>query len=449
MPEFVNPKYADTAKKTFKKPTRLECMMQDYPKLLGTEAKVGFTTIPGWAAYSPCKNNAKDAAASAAAGVPGASPFTAESDQYNAYAELMRHMGIIIPMAAKQSCLGITAASGPCIVFSPETVMFPSDLRRVFPHPTQVSISARSVLVVDGDVRIQSLRLDGAVRLIASSGVMLSVVHPSSSNTIVNAGYEMIPYDPLTSTNSGVQTVDEIVKMRGYRYQKIEEKMVTTVVDSWSRLLQDLDSITLAESILDPSCNDMVANIVGSHKIDPSIPMTKAWSTMLHPASTATEESESVSMMHYPASVFSSLGNMFMSGINSALFTSSEDTGTVNEQSVVPRDLPISTTSRLSASEVDQTVATPVATVTMSPLKRRIQNKTNNKRFMFVLYNNQMGNNSSSGTPTKQSVGSLDKTSSSSQQRDIQLACMGIVLYLLVLLFSVFHQRIFDAAHTF
>jgi UDP-sugar pyrophosphorylase len=28
MPEFVNPKYSDEAKTVFKKPTRLECMMQ-------------------------------------------------------------------------------------------------------------------------------------------------------------------------------------------------------------------------------------------------------------------------------------------------------------------------------------------------------------------------------------------------------------------------------------
>lgn len=28
MPEFVNPKYKDDAKTVFKKPTRLECMMQ-------------------------------------------------------------------------------------------------------------------------------------------------------------------------------------------------------------------------------------------------------------------------------------------------------------------------------------------------------------------------------------------------------------------------------------
>ena len=41
VPEFVNPKYADEDKIKFKSPTRLECMMQDYPKLLLPTANVG------------------------------------------------------------------------------------------------------------------------------------------------------------------------------------------------------------------------------------------------------------------------------------------------------------------------------------------------------------------------------------------------------------------------
>jgi UDP-sugar pyrophosphorylase len=32
VPEFVNPKYTDGTKTTFKSPTRLECMMQDFPR---------------------------------------------------------------------------------------------------------------------------------------------------------------------------------------------------------------------------------------------------------------------------------------------------------------------------------------------------------------------------------------------------------------------------------
>ena len=43
--EFVNPKYADNSKKSFKSPTRLECMMQDYPLALPPTANVGFTVI--------------------------------------------------------------------------------------------------------------------------------------------------------------------------------------------------------------------------------------------------------------------------------------------------------------------------------------------------------------------------------------------------------------------
>ena len=43
--EFVNPKYADAGRETFKSSTRLECMMQDFPKSLPEGAKVGFTVI--------------------------------------------------------------------------------------------------------------------------------------------------------------------------------------------------------------------------------------------------------------------------------------------------------------------------------------------------------------------------------------------------------------------
>jgi len=48
MPEFVNPKYTDETKSRFKKPTRLECMMQDLPKLLPDDASVGFTDFDRW-----------------------------------------------------------------------------------------------------------------------------------------------------------------------------------------------------------------------------------------------------------------------------------------------------------------------------------------------------------------------------------------------------------------
>jgi UDP-sugar pyrophosphorylase len=57
--EFVNPKYKDETRTEFKKPTRLECMMQDIPKLfqkeMGKEANIGFTMFDRWFTFSPAK----------------------------------------------------------------------------------------------------------------------------------------------------------------------------------------------------------------------------------------------------------------------------------------------------------------------------------------------------------------------------------------------------------
>lgn len=57
--EFVNPKYKDETRTEFKKPTRLECMMQDIPKLfqkeMGSAAKIGFTMFDRWFTFSPAK----------------------------------------------------------------------------------------------------------------------------------------------------------------------------------------------------------------------------------------------------------------------------------------------------------------------------------------------------------------------------------------------------------
>lgn len=56
IPEFVNPKYKNKEKTQFTS-TRLECMMQDYPKLLSSNARVSFTQFDRWICYSAVKNN--------------------------------------------------------------------------------------------------------------------------------------------------------------------------------------------------------------------------------------------------------------------------------------------------------------------------------------------------------------------------------------------------------
>jgi len=74
MPEFVNPKYTDSTKTLFTKPTRLECLMQDFPRLimecskvLKKEMPVGFTKFDRWLCFTCVKNNIADAIKKSAA----------------------------------------------------------------------------------------------------------------------------------------------------------------------------------------------------------------------------------------------------------------------------------------------------------------------------------------------------------------------------------------------
>ena len=82
IPEFVNPKYANEERTVFKAATRLECMMQDYPKLLNGSGEVGFTMYEPWYCFSPAKNNIKDAAACISKGIPS---YGAAEAEYNFY----------------------------------------------------------------------------------------------------------------------------------------------------------------------------------------------------------------------------------------------------------------------------------------------------------------------------------------------------------------------------
>ena len=95
IPEFVNPKYADEARTTFKAPTRLECMMQDYPKLLqGGKDRVGFTMYEAWYCFSPAKNNCNDAIACFKKGLPSFAAASAEYDMYNWNIKMLELAGV-------------------------------------------------------------------------------------------------------------------------------------------------------------------------------------------------------------------------------------------------------------------------------------------------------------------------------------------------------------------
>ena len=120
IPEFVNPKYANEERTVFKSATRLECMMQDYPKLLSGKNEIGFTMYDTWYCFSPAKNNIKDAKLCIDKGIPSFCAAEAEFNFYNWTNKMLEKAGVSIEYSQEaQDYNGMVFKFGPKICMDP------------------------------------------------------------------------------------------------------------------------------------------------------------------------------------------------------------------------------------------------------------------------------------------------------------------------------------------
>ena len=221
VPEFVNPKYADSTCTTFKAPTRLECMMQDHPKVLGSDARVGFVTLPV-CAFSPVKNSIEAGVGKAQAGLPPQCALSGELDVYNSACDRLRSIGARVAEPKPFTAAGITYPRAAGVVLSPRITATSASMAAAFPTPDQVSISQRSFLVVKGggDVTIHSLQLDGALEIRVAEGVHAEI----RGLAVTNAGWDLAPLDD-SADEAGSQVPDSL-RIRGYRLVRKEHTAV-------------------------------------------------------------------------------------------------------------------------------------------------------------------------------------------------------------------------------
>lgn len=208
MPEFVNPKYVDKSKTAFKAPTRLECMMQDYPKFLPPSSNVGFTVITHTTTFSPVKTNLPDARVKSKKGEPTYSAASGEFDAYKSACEILTAVGVQIPNMEDRSLSGVAISIGPRVVVDPSFGVGIADWRSKIPSPDAVKIDSHATLLLLGDLtglRIETLSVKGClvIRMCHGARVTLRRVRVS------NAGWS---FKEITDGSSA----DEALAIRGY-----------------------------------------------------------------------------------------------------------------------------------------------------------------------------------------------------------------------------------------
>jgi UDP-sugar pyrophosphorylase len=205
--EFVNPKYTDETKSAFKKPTRLETMMQDLPKLFGESEKVGVTIFERMWSFSPNKNNVADAAAKVAGGNPADASATAENDFYEAGRARLQVAGMKVESADEQMILGVPFTLGPKVILRPSFAMTLDEGRG---KVSGGSISGEATLILEGaDITLDHVELSGKTGLVvkACAGAKVTV-----KGKFENAGFELVQL-------AEGEDVPEYLKIRGYTFE--------------------------------------------------------------------------------------------------------------------------------------------------------------------------------------------------------------------------------------
>ena len=211
--EFVNPKFSDSTRTSFKKPARLETLMQDLPKNFTSGEKVGVTVFDRVWCFSACKNNLADAAQKVIQNGPPESASSAENDFYEAGRVKLRAAGMIVEESPREMLRGVPFTTGPRVILRPSFALTLADVREKIQGGR---ISGDATLVLEGDVRLNNVTIPAGTSLVvhAEDGTPVSIedvtATPNTRFTI----------QPLTDDEMQSEKIPEYLRIRGYRIVK-------------------------------------------------------------------------------------------------------------------------------------------------------------------------------------------------------------------------------------
>ena len=208
--EFVNPKFSDAARTQFKKPARLETMMQDLPKLFAAGEKVGVTVFDRAWCFSACKNNLTDAAAKVAQAGPPESASSAENDFYLAGRQKLRMAGMVVTDGPTKAIRGIPFTAGPRVILRPSFALTIADVRD---RISGGAIAGEVTLILDGDIRLDNVTIGdgGSLSVSAATGASVTV------RDLAVSGGPTFELQELFDAEMQSPEVPEYLRIRGYR----------------------------------------------------------------------------------------------------------------------------------------------------------------------------------------------------------------------------------------
>lgn len=209
VPEFVNPKYKDAQRDVFKSATRLECMMQDFPKLLPNSAKVGFSCYERWFSFSAVKNNIVDGAVKHRQGLAPETASSGEFDLFDANTRLLQLCGVLVEQIDDgdiRDFQGIKIKEGAKIFIHPSFGITLRELQSKISGSCR--ISKRSALVLRGErTELRDLVLD-------------STLVTSEDGELVEGEYldkKYVEFKNIDPRVDDVEGMPEVIKIRGYK----------------------------------------------------------------------------------------------------------------------------------------------------------------------------------------------------------------------------------------
>jgi UDP-sugar pyrophosphorylase len=213
VPEFVNPKYADETRTKFKSPTRLECLMQDVPKLIKHGEKVGYTYFDRWFCFSACKNNLFDACEKLRKNETGESAFTVERDIFNCNQRIMKEIigKLEIEKTEPENELVI---GGYKVNFGPKIIIYPSFAPTLMELKDKLNFMKKKIMMTNNSTLI--LKND----IIIDEGIDLDgylVVDKDEKDFLIAKNQKKIIYSLLKNGEGKIYE-----KLRGYKILRSE-----------------------------------------------------------------------------------------------------------------------------------------------------------------------------------------------------------------------------------